>query len=48
MGEIDYDSGLYAARQDGYNEGCRARVRQEMLDLLNQGLSIEEMKKRLS
>jgi predicted transposase/invertase (TIGR01784 family) len=58
MGRIDYDSGLDAARQDGKAEGiiegkaeakaeAEAAAEQKLLNLINQGLSIEEIKNRL-
>ena len=44
--ELDYQSGMVTAKRIGFKEG-REEERQLFLDLLNQGLSIEEIKQRI-
>jgi predicted transposase YdaD len=50
-GELDYQSGMVEARRKGLAEG-RIEGRQEghndILDMLDQGLSIEEIKRQLA
>jgi predicted transposase YdaD len=45
--QLDYQSGMVDARRKGLAEG-RAEERQYILDMLNQGLSAEEIKRQLA
>ena len=48
--ELDYQSGLSNARKQGIQQGIQQGSnieRERFLNLLNQGLSVEEIKKRL-
>ncbi|GBU28461.1 hypothetical protein R84B8_02020 [Treponema sp. R8-4-B8] len=44
--QLDYQSGMVEARRSGIKEG-REEERQYFLELLDQGLSADEIKKRL-
>jgi predicted transposase/invertase (TIGR01784 family) len=47
MAELDYNSEMAEARNEGRNEG-RQEERQYLLEMLDQGLSVEEIKRRLN
>jgi len=47
MALSDYTTGINHAREEGLAEG-RAEERQYLLEMLDQGLTIEEIKRRLA
>ena len=53
--QLDYQSGMVNAKRKGHAEGRaeghkegRAEERQRLLDMLDQGLSVEEIKRQLA